>query len=412
MALNAIFAGVTGLSANSQFLDVVGNNLANSSTTGFKSQRVLFKDLVYQTLNGGSAPSGESGAVNPSQIGFGVSIGSIGSIFQQGTLTPTARNLDVGIQGTGFFVLSDGLRTVYSRAGAFDIDVTGYLIDPGTGMRVQRFGDVGEGAGGFQVPGNPDTRIPLGASNPGFATANVTLQGNLAASMPIGDSVTMASMVYDTQGQTRSFTVTLTRVNATDFSVSATITGGTVTIPPGNIVFNSSGYLVSPSTIAVDFVGLPGPQTVVLNLGTPGNTDGLTLFGGASSAAMIYQDGYGPGTLDSVSIDKSGLVYGLFSNGRTEPLAQLAIARFMGEGGLLREGDNYFRESPSSGPALIGAAGTGGRGTVVSGTLENSNVDIAQEFSRLILAQRGFQINARVITVSNEVLQELSTIIR
>lgn len=412
MALNAIFAGVTGLSANSQFLDVTGNNLANSSTTAFKSQRVLFKDLVYQTINGGSSAGAESGAVNPSQIGFGVTIGSIGSMFQQGTLTPTGRNLDLGIQGTGFFVLADGLRTVYSRAGAFDVDLTGHLIDPGTGMRVQRFGDVGEGVGGFQVPGNMDVRVPLGASNPGQATANVTVQGNLAATMPIGDSVSMASLVYDTQGQTRSFGLTLTRISATEFSVSATISGGTTLVPPVNIEFDSAGYLVTPSTLAIDLLGLPGPQTVTLNLGTPGGTDGLTLFGGASSVAMIYQDGYGPGTLDSVSVDRNGLVFGLFSNGRTEAIAQLAIARFMGEGGLLREGDNYFRESPASGPALIGAAATGGRGMVVSGTLESSNVDIAQEFSRLILAQRGFQINARVISICNEVLQELSTIIR
>ncbi len=412
MALNAIFAGVTGLSANSQFLDVVGNNLANSSTTAFKSQRVLFKDLVYQTLNGGSTATAESGAVNPSQIGFGVAVGSIGSMFQQGTLVPTGRNLDLGIQGTGFFVLADGLRTVYSRAGAFDVDLTGYLIDPATGMRVQRFGNVGEGVGGFQVPGNMDLRVPLGASNPGLATANVMLQGNLAATMPIGDSVSMASIIYDSQGQTRTLGLTLTRVSATDFSISGTVTGGTVSIPPTNIVFNSSGYLVSPSTLTINLLGLPAPQSVTLDFGTPGGTDGLTLFGGASSVAMIFQDGYGPGTLDSVSVDRNGLVFGLFSNGRTEPIAQLAIARFMGEGGLLREGDNYFRESPSSGPALIGAAATGGRGTVVSGTLESSNVDIAQEFSRLILAQRGFQINARVISISNEVLQELATIIR
>lgn len=412
MALNAIFAGVTGLSANSQFLDVVGNNLANSSTTAFKSQRVLFKDLVYQTLNGGSAAGAESGAVNPSQIGFGVAIGSIGSMFQQGTLTPTGRNLDVGIQGNGFFVLADGFRTVYSRAGAFDIDMTGYLVDPGTGMRVQRFGSVGEGTGGFQIPGNMDLRIPLGASRPGQMTANVTAQGNLSATMPIGESVSMASMIYDSMGSPRTLGVTLTRTSITNFSVSATVTGGTVTVPATPIVFNSSGYLVSPSSIPLTLVGLPASQTVNLNVGTPGFTDGLTLFGGASSAALIFQDGYGPGTLDSVSIDKSGLVYGLFSNGRTEAIAQMAIARFMGEGGLLREGDNYFRESPASGPALVGTAGSGGRGTVVSSTLENSNVDIAQEFSRLILAQRGFQVNARVISVSNEVLQELSTIIR
>lgn len=412
MALNAIYTGVTGLTANAQLLDVVGNNLANNNTTGFKAQRALFKDLVYQTIAAGSAASADQGSVNPSQIGFGVAVGTIHSVFQQGTLNPTGRTLDLGIQGSGFFVLANSSSTYYSRAGAFDVDSAGFLVDQTTGNRVQRFGIVGEGPGGFQVTGENNIRIPFGAGLPGTPTANVTMQGNISSTLAVGESVSTAIQVFDTQATMHSLNVTFTKTAADTFSIAATVSGGTVTVPPGNITFDANGLLVGPSTIALTLNGLPGPQTVTLQLGNPGSANGLTQFGGTSSAAAVAQDGFSAGTLNAVSVDTSGIIQGLFSNGRTVALAQLALSRFNNETGLLREGNNFFSASPASGTPLTGTAGTGARGAVIGGTLEGSNVDIAQEFSRLILAQRGFQINARVITVGNDVLQELSTIIR
>jgi len=412
MAINAIFTGITGMSANSRFLDIVGNNLANNSTTAFKSQVPLFKDLVYQTITRGSGAAGQQGSINPNQVGFGVGIGTIQNFFEQGTLNPTGRNLDLGIQGKGFFVVSNANNTFYTRAGTFDVDSAGFLVDQVTGMRVQRFGSIGESAPGFQIPGDLNIRIPYGAGIPGIATANVTMQGNISATLPIGQSVSTAIQIFDTQSTARALGVTFTKTAANTFSVSATVSGGTATVPPTPVTFDANGLLVGPATIPVTLLGLPGPQTVTLQLGTPGATTGLTQFGGSSSATALFQDGTGSGALDAVSVDTNGVVEGLFSNGRILPLAQLALARFTNENGLFREGNNHFSASPASGPALLGAAAEGARGTVIGGVLEGANVDVALEFTRLILAQRGFSVNARVVTIGNEVLQDLTTIIR
>lgn len=418
MALTALFTGLTGLRANSMSLDVTGNNLANLNTTGYKGQLLGFKDLVYQTMSTGSAPTGGLGGKNPSQVGFGVGVGSVATVQQQGGVTPTGRSLDAAIQGNGFFTLSNGVTTVYSRAGAFGVDAGGFLVDPNTGFRVQRTGTLGEASAtnpGFQTSGIGDIKVPFGASVAGVRSANVNMQGNLSTALAVGDQVTTAIQVYDSQSSPRELTVVFTKTAVNTFTASATIAGGTATVPATNIVFNNDGTLQSPATLAVSVTGIPGaisPQTITLKLGTPNAADGLTQFGGASTATAVTQDGTGAGALVDVSFDTDGVLQGLFSNGRNIPLAQLAIAGFNNESGLVRSGDNYFVSSPASGEALIGPGGGGGRGTIQGAALEGSNVEIAAEFARLIIAQRGFQVNARTITAANETLQELANIIR
>ncbi|MBX9581946.1 MAG: flagellar hook protein FlgE [Gemmataceae bacterium] len=423
MALSALFTGSTGLRANSSTLDTVGNNLANINTTGYKGQRLVFKDLVYQTLNPGSAPAGGLGGTNPTQSGFGVGVGSVDNLFQQGAVTPTGRSLDAALQGTGFFVMSNGQATAYSRAGSFSVDAAGYLVDPNTGFRVQRTGPTGEGsatAPGFQVPGVTDIQVPFGAGVAGVSTTTAQVQGNLGAGLLVGQSVTAGIQVYDAQSTPRALTVTFTKTAPNTFDVTATVSGGTATVQPDattgtTVTFGSDGLLAGPGSLAVRLSGIPGitaPQDVTLDFGTVGQATGLTQFGGASTAALTTQDGAGAGVLTAVSFDTSGIVQGQFSNGRTIALAQLAIAGFNNESGLLRQGNNYFSASASSGQALVGVAGTGGRGTVQGSALEGSNVDIAVEFSRLIIAQRGFQVNARTMTAANETLQELANVIR
>jgi flagellar hook protein FlgE len=417
MALNALFVGSSGLSANSTALDVVGNNLANLNTTGYKTQRTLFKDVVYQTLNSGSGSTQQVGGTNPVQLGFGVNVGAIDSILGQGNLTPTGRNLDAGVQGTGFFVLSDGQQQLFSRAGAFSVDSNGFLIDPSSGARVQRSGVVGEPTPtlpGFQVPGNNDIRVPFGAGLPGLPTSSVNYQGNLSSALAVGQSTTTSIQVFDSQSTPRALTVTFTKTAANTFDISTLVSGGTATPQSTTITFDNGGLLVSPATIDVDLTGIPGAanQTITLNLGTPGQTTGLTQFGGTSNATAVTQDGTGFGTLTDVSFDATGTLQGRFSNGRTVAIAQLAIAGFNNQSGLLRMGSNYFTASASSGEALIGTGGQGGLGTVLGGALEGANVDIAFEFSRLIIAQRGFQVNARTISVANDTLQELANIVR
>src|SRR5579883_865771 len=417
MALTALLTGATGLQANSDALDVIGNNLANLNTTGFKTQSSLFKDMVYQTINPGSAPTTNTGGTNPVQNGFGVAVGAVESNFTQGSVTPTGRSLDAAIQGGGFFVVSNGSSSFYTRSGSFSVDANCLLDDPNTGDRVQRTGKVGEGSAttpGFQVSGNNDIRVPFGAGTPGTQTANVNYQGNLDSSAAVGTAATTSIQVFDTQDTARALNVTFTKTAANTYSVSATVSGGTATLSSSTVTFDTSGLLVSPASLTLSVTGIPSAsnQTINLNLGTPGQATGLTQFGGSSTANAVTQDGTGFGTLTSVSFDTSGILQGQFSNGKTEPLAQLAIAGFNNEDGLVRTGNNYFQASASSGQALIGTAGTGGSGSVQGGALEGANVDISTEFARLVIAQRGFQINAQTITVANETLQTLANIIR
>ncbi|MCU0703220.1 MAG: flagellar hook-basal body complex protein [Fimbriiglobus sp.] len=428
MALTALFTGASGLAANSTALDVVGNNLANLNTTGYKNQRVLFQDQVYQLLNlGSSGDGGNVGGTNASQIGYGVVVGSVGNSFQQGPINPTARPLDAAIQGGGFFVLRGETGRVFTRAGSFGVDSAGFLVDPSTGARVQRNGTIGEGGPGtpgFQVPGTNDIRVPFGAGATGTPTSLVRLQGNLNRAMSVGQSHNAPIQIYDSQSGPQTLNILFTKTAINTYSVSASINGATVTTPPTPVTFDGLGNLVSPGTLTINISGIPGtdPQNVTLNLGTPGTTEGLSQFGDnqsanpsqppVSTASAVTQDGIGAGSLTTVSIDANGIVQGSFTNGRTIPLAQLALASFNNEGGLIRTGQNYYTTGPGSGEPFIGGAGSGGRGVVQGAALEGSNVDIAIEFSRLILAQRGFQVNSRTISVANDTLQELANVVR
>ena len=417
MAINALFTGTSGLQANSAWLDAIGNNLANQNTTGYKGQVVQFSDLLYQTISAGSGPTATTGGINPIQVGVGVQIGGVGSNFTQGNLTRTGRDLDFGIQGNGFFVLKNGVTTVYSRSGAFDVDSAGYLVDPTSGYRVQRFGSVGEGSlgvPGFQTPGNQDLRIPLGAAAPGTATSFANFQGNLNSKMLVGEFYTTSAQIFNTQSTAQPLNLTFTKTAQDTYDLTGTTTGGgTVTFDQTTVSFDpNTGYLLSPATIIATLSGPPAAQNININLGTPGQSVGLTQFGIASTAAVTSQDGQSPGTLNAVAVSSDGTINGTFSNGRIIPLGQVEIATFNNVDGLVRTGNNYFTDSNASSNPVFGPGGTGGRGTVQGGVLEASNVDISTEFSRLILAQRGFQVNAKTITVAGDVLAELVQIIR
>jgi len=429
-AFGSILAGVTGLNANQQMLDIIGNNLANSNTTAFKSQSVLFSDLFYETLQPATPSTQVAGGTDPIQVGAGTKIGAVQNIMSQGTLQPTGNDLDMGIQGGGFFEESDGTNTYYTRAGSFSVDSSGILRDPTTGFNVVRFGSVGEpsAAGpGFQVAGDNRIQIPFGSGIPGQTTANVTLQGNLDAQAAGGTTVPAAIQIFDSKGtgHTVSLTFTKTAANAAanppvpeSWSVTASVpaTEGSVSGTLGPITFNSDGSPATLGTTSLTFdfsaSGASASQSVAFNLGTVGGFTGLTEFGGTSTAAAINQDGFAPGTLTSVSVGKDGVMTGVFTNGKVAPLAQLALANFANPAGLSREGNNLFTETAQSGQAVVGAGLSGGRGSVQQGVLEQSNVDVAAEFTQLIIAQRGYEVNARTVTVSDQVLQDLTQIIR
>ena len=214
MGMDALFTAVTGMEANQQMLDVVGNNLANENTTGFQAQQVNFSDLLYQTLNQATGPTNNLGGTDPIQTGTGVQVAGVSTNLQQGTLEATGNDLDMALQGNGYFVVSNGANTNYTRAGSFGIDANGYLIDPSTGDRVQRFGTVGEGGGNlpaFQTAGNNDILLPTSSEIPGAATSNVVLQGNLSASStgPVAQVLTSAQAFTTAGGAAATSATTL-----------------------------------------------------------------------------------------------------------------------------------------------------------------------------------------------------------
>lgn len=553
---NSLYTGVTGLRIHQQMLDVVGNNLANSNTTGFKAQRTRFSDLVYQTLNHATSPTDSSlGGTNPIQIGNGARVAAIDPNLQQGSLEATGRDLDLALEGNGFFVARNGTENIYTRAGAFGVDSDHYLVDPANGFRVQRFGATGEGTPttpAFQTTGNDDIKIPLGTAIPGNATTSITLQGNLSANAlgPLaqtlstgqpflsgGTPVTLATLLNNVDDNVVDYIVgdqlRLQGTNVANAAVNVTVgvgptttigdlinainanfTGSTASLDAaGNIIVTAnttgpnnlnlsltdvtgntgasswgnhgysaitigkdgdiartgiqvydsqgtahnvnlifqkqannvwdmraeinptegvllddfigsitfgengsfqqvSGAGLGDDNITVQFNGFTAAQDIQLEFGTPGGFDGLTQVGGTTSAAATGQDGFEAGYFSTLSVGRDGVINGVFTNGRTLPIAQLAIAAFSNPAALNRIGDNYYSLSSESGPPLIGSGLSGGRGAVQQKTLESSNVDVALEFTRLIIAQRGFQVNARMITASDQILQELANILR
>lgn len=553
---NSLLTGVSGLRAHQQMLDVVGNNLANVNTPGFKSQRVRFSDLVYQTLNqAAGATAGNGGGVNPLQIGLGVKVAAIDVNLQQGSLESTQNVFDLSLEGNGYFVANDGIQNHFTRAGAFGVDANNFLDDPSTGYRVQRFGTVGEGSAtspAFQIAGDNNIRIPIGTGIPGRATSQIRMQGNLSANavgplaqvltsgqpllaggvaataatllngldsnqidyiagdqiriqgatsgntpvnvtVPVGpattvgdllaalnanftdstatldasgnlvltanatgpsflnasivdlstntgttiwgnhalastttgkdgDTVTTGIQFYDTQGTPHYVSLQFQKQAANTWNLTATMNASEGTLIDNQvdgIIFNDDGSFrfvngtgAGDSFLVAQINGLATPQTIGFALGSPNGFDGLTQVGGNSSAVARDQDGFAAGFLTNASVSQDGVINGIFTNGRILPIAQIAIADFANPAALLREGSNYFGLSSESGTALIGAGQTGSRGTVQQKTLESSNVDVALEFTRLIIAQRGFQVNARTITASDQVLEELANIIR
>jgi flagellar hook protein FlgE len=658
MVSTALYTGLSGLRAHQTYIDVIGNNLANVSTPGFRGSRATFSDLLSFTVRAGSGPGGNFGGTNPLQIGYGAVMSTVDTDLNQGTLQDTGRTLDVALQGRGFFTLTNGLQSFYSRVGSFGIDANRTLVDLRSGLRV-----VGASGGNINVPvsdtlparqstqvsfqGNLPARVggPLeeivqsnvvlqagtaasktatasGASAPQFdltafagrtvlvsvnggaqqsvtfpaatfgggpvnastVAAAFSLQGlqvtaddtagtidfatvrlgtsatlkfdngpsaagllaalggldatlqsgtqsvalpttdlasltSRTAAYAAGDDITIsgtnpdgtvfsdtfvygtgpgqdgttlgamvaflngtintaqataelsadghirlvatnkaeASMslfigdasgntgsngwpnfeitqdgtgpdtavtsieIVDAQGRTHPVTMTFTRstVDPTIWDLQAQMDAseGTITQSSiGQIRFNDNGSfnVIGGGTNALNFswAGISSSQAVTINLGSPGQFDGVAQLGNATTVAAVDQDGFGAGTLLNAGFNNNGELVGFYSNGQNQTLDTLRISMFSNEGGLLRSGDTLFVESPNSDDAIATTANSAGAGSVRAGQLENSNVDIAREFVNLIEAQRGFQANSRVITTTDEILAELMNIVR
>lgn len=426
---SALFTGVTALQVNQRTLDVIAANIANVNTTGYRGSRVLFQDLFSQTLSGPKQPTARFGGVNPQQVGLGVRIASIDVNHTQGSLFTTGIASDLAIQGNGFFILSPGEGSnVYTRDGSFAIDQTGALTDPATGFVVQGF--LADENGVIDPTGQlRDLTVPVGAQSLVRATSRVSLAGNVNSNTPSpaeiaadpqlnpqNGSFQRTVRVFDSLGDSREITLTFTKTDntnewtwaATDADLTTTVVGD------GTIQFGPSGEFISVSNdlVSVNFDPPPGAAEPIDPFEFTVDFTQLTQLASVSDAAVLNQNGFPRGTLELFNITQDGVINGIFSNGLTQTLGQVALATFSNNGGLERVGDNSFRDTPASGTPQVGLSGTGSRGTVTGGVLERSNVDLGVEFSNLIITQRAFQANARTITTSDTLLQEVVNLIR
>jgi flagellar hook protein FlgE len=422
--MRSLFAAISGLQNHMTMMDVVGNNIANVNTEGFKSSRVNFEDMLTQNIAGASAPTANRGGTNPEQVGLGMQLGGIQTIQTQGALEATGRNTDFAIQGNGFFIIQNGAQTFYSRDGNFDVSTTGQLINATSGYKVQ----------GWQADaaGNVDTTQPIGAiaipygqSVAAQPTANVTVQGNLDSTAADGTAVSTTINVYDSLGAPHPMTLTFTKNiggtggwDATVTTTDANLDVSGVAIAPATATFGANGIVTAPDPTTVPptplaITGLAMAAGAQGTVADPINIDmtKVTQFAGAGQIGVSSNDGYSAGSLTSFSVGPGGDITGIFSNGTTRPLGQMALALFTNPAGLQRAGANNWQESANSGSPIVGTPDTGGRGAVGTGVLEGSNTDLAHEFTNMVIAQRGFEASSKVISTSDQMLQDLVNLI-
>jgi len=405
----AIFAGVSALQSQQRRLNVIGNNIANLSTIGFRGARVVFQDVLNQTMTSAAPPQSGRGGTNPRQIGLGVTVASIDTSFSQGSLFASNGVADFAIQGDGFFIVNDGSGDFYTRDGSFGLDADGTLVEPATGYTVQGYTAVNGVIDTSQPVG--DILIPTGGGGRTRPTTVATLMGNLDARALLGDTEQRLIRVYDSLGTVQDVTVTFTRGDPALREYDWDATYGGVPMGSGTITFDVDGQVssITSSTVTIPAAALGnGADDLVFDL----DMTGITQHSDVVTVALTNQDGLPPGVLEAFSIGDGGVINGIFSNGLTEVLGQVALAVFSNPGGLNREGSNVFSVTPNSGIARVGLAGTGGRGMVNGGVLEGSNVDIATEFSNLIISQRAFQAGARAITTADVLLNEAVNLVR
>lgn len=531
--MRSLFSGVAGLRNHQTSMDVIGANISNVNTVGYKGSSANFSDVISQTLQGAAAASGTRGGTNPIQVGLGMGLASISTNFTNGSYQSTGKQTDLAIQNDGFFILSDGANQYYTRAGNFDFDSAGNYLVPGTGMKVM--GWQADATGAINTTGAVTSiQVPKGTMMPALASTELKFANNLSGDALPGSSAVSSLTVYDTLGNPQDLGQTFTKVGENTWIAKASLADSS--IPLSNtmtqISFDTSGKIstveqVTPSALnsltlgdvqldsTTDSVqtqyytvfdsnatphvmqikytqaGSATPNTWNYSLSEAGVTDStplltgtvafaagaytfappagtctvgsstmtftgnslgaqtapaagvcattsdatyttattvnpvtftapgaelssitlnvsaLTQYGGSSTVQATTQNGYASGSLDSTTIDTSGILVGKFSNGRTQNLGQVALATFNNPGGLSKVGDTLFASSNNSGNPAVGTSGTGGRGTLTPGSLEMSNIDLADQFSKMIITQRGFQANSKIITTSDTMLEEL-----
>lgn len=451
--MRSMYSGISGLRVHQNKMDVIGNNIANINTVGYKKGTMTFQEVFSQVIRGASAPQEGRGGINPQQIGLGVSIGSINTIHTKGTAQRTDNPEDLMIDGEGFFVVSDDANfenKYYTRAGNFTLDGDGNLVTADgykvLGYLADEEGNLTSEIGGIRI-NRSETKAPT-------ATSKIYFEGNLDSRLKEGDEHKADTVIKDSLGNSYTITFRFKKVeNSQDGNIweltvdriTDQATGNYVANPSGllngdslKLKFNPSGKLIEigDNILVGDNVGelevlLTGLSNIEFNKNKEGNEidpikpsgvfHDIILFdlGDSDSYRLLNQhandidvkpyakDGNSSGKLEGYSIDDTGIVVGIFTNGERKALGQIMLAKFDNPMGLQKAGNNFFVDTRNSGEPQFGKAATGGYGPIASGTLEMSNVDLSMEFTEMITTQRGFQANSRIITTSDEMLQEL-----
>lgn len=405
--LRSMYSGISGVKNFQTKLDVIGNNIANVNTYGFKKGRVTFKDLMSQTVSGASRPGLNVGGQNPKQVGLGATIATIDLIDTQGSLQTTGRVLDVGINGDGYFTVAQGNNLLYTRAGNFYLDSNGSLVT-GDGMKVQGYNVRDDGT----IDRNTIKDIVLDTNTvmPPNETTFVNFGGNLNAEAPNYNNtdsntadgrVTIDFKVKDQLGRDINLQVEFKKTDENKWSYKLKTPKNTIEGQTNTELSFEKGVLNDTPLESITIKTTDGLE-VPIKL----DFSNITQFASASTANVDKMDGNAEGYLESFNIGASGEINGVYSNGQVATQGQLVVATFANNGGLMKAGNNYFQASNNSGIPNYGVANEG-RGALQSGALEMSNVDLSEEFTEMIVAQRGFQANTRIITTSDEILQEL-----
>ena len=428
--IGSLFSGVSGLRSNAQAMNIIGDNIANVNTVGFKSSKAVFGDLFTTILANGAVTS---------QLGRGTMLlGSLQS-FSQGAFESTTNALDLGIDGSGFFIVNNGIGNFYTRAGQFRQNEDG-LVQNLTGETLQGFqftnGVLGTTLGDIDLAGvqsapTVTTQFTLGANLDASAVAGTTFNTPISIFNSVGDEVVM-NIQFTKAAAVGGFAPA---TSTTQWDYVLTVPGGATVVlatanNSGSLTFDASGNLdavldsggaflaVSDLTFTIDFTTASTPalsQNIIWDIADLTNTASngrMTGFAAASNTNSVVQDGFGTGVLTGLAVDFEGIISGLFDNGQSEDLFQVGLADFLSPTGLTRTGQNLFAESGSSGQPVIGLPQTGGFGSVLGSTLELSNVDLAQEFVTLIQTQQAFQASARIITTADDLLTETVNLTR
>lgn len=425
--VSSMATAVSGMEAHGQMLSVISDNIVNANTVGFKSSRAEFQNILAQDLL-----SSSSGA----QLGRGTQLAGVTNLFTQGPITRTERGTDLAVSGNGFFIVKgDAHGQTYTRDGSFRFDKEGWLTNL-NGYRVQAYqatpdGKIGGALGDIRIPYNT---IPAKATNK--IEMHVNLDARLQNSPPMDPTrpeetsqYQTATQVFDSIGNAHSVGMFFNKIDDSRWEWHAMTDGGNLAggeagkqteVANGMLVFDQNGKLESSEQTNVNTSFANGAipdQELRFNFGDPtveGGTGqkGTTQYGSKNAAFRNVQDGWAAGVLSDTSIDTEGTITGVYTNGQNKTLGQIGLARFEATERLAKLGENQFRETVQSGQALIGKPASNGRGTLVTKSLEQSNVDLAHEFVEMIRAQRGFQASAKSITTANEMLDEVIKINR